>query len=81
MADVVWLVNASAWQTLAKTSSRGEKGKIFATTGLPQIQRTMGLWEVVELPLVVRSRGKMLVVVPGRGVAPWGHRAGAGESM
>ena len=37
--------------------------KYFTTTGLPQIEGTMVLWEVVELPLVVRIRGKVVALV------------------
>lgn len=36
--------------------------KDFASAGLPQMEGTMVLWEVVESPLVVRGRGKMAVV-------------------
>lgn len=46
--------------------------KDFATASLFQLE---GLWEVVELPMVVRSRGRV-AVVPGRGVALWGRGAG-----
>lgn len=38
--------------------------KDFATTSLPWIEGTTVLWEVVELPLVVRNRGRVMAVVP-----------------
>lgn len=45
-----------------KSQHRGVPGvkmaRDFATTSLPQIERTMVLWEVVELPLAVRNRGR-----------------------
>lgn len=51
--------------------------KDFAAAGLPRTEGTVVLWEVVELPLVVRS--KVVAVVPCRGMALWGQRAGADE--
>lgn len=49
--------------------------KDFAAAVLPQIEGTMVLWEVFELPLVVRSRGKVVAVVPWKGGGTVGTRS------
>lgn len=61
--DPVWSFNASAWQSSAQSSGR-ENDKRFCYCSLSQLE---GLWEVVELPVVVRDR--VVAKVPGRGVA------------
>lgn len=38
--------------------------KDFATAGLPQTEGTTVLWDVVESPLVVRGRVKVVAMVP-----------------
>lgn len=51
----------------------GEMAKDFATASLSQLE---GLWEVVELPVVVRNRGRVLAMAPLGGMALWGRGAG-----
>lgn len=51
-------------------------GKDFATVRLPQTGGTTVLWEVVELPLVVRNGGRAVAEVLGRGMALWDMELG-----